>query len=235
MSRTRRLTTCFVQLRITPAQFTHTRGTSTLQNYVAFEFHPRVLIIPLTLDNQQPLEYPTSSAESKSVASTLTLSARSDKNNDLQNGRNNQERSSMPATPGTARRCFSAMLYSGLPLIGDKAGRCIDQIVESGRFTARSAMSAENKPRELIADFCSRHVLLIYHLPIRCLSQCVFQHGQTTEMLGFMAVLWMQNSVKVQEQDGHADSPGMASKTVLGGLSPPSRSPSHIARSATRG
>ena len=44
-----------------------------------------------------------------------------------------------------------------------------------------------------------------HQLEFRDLAQCALQHWQAAEVLRFMAMLWVQDSIKIQKQYGHVD------------------------------
>jgi len=75
-----------------------------------------------------------------------------------------------------------------------------------------------------------------HQLEFRDLAQCALQHRQAAEMLRFMAMLWMQNPVEIQEQNRHRSASKGGFSTREHSIrqsgnqqSPPSPRPSHAA------
>ena len=75
-----------------------------------------------------------------------------------------------------------------------------------------------------------------HQLEFRDLAQCALQHRQAAEVLRFMAMLWMQNPVEIQEQNRHRSASKGGFSTREHSIrqsgnqqSPPSPRPSHAA------
>ena len=93
-----------------------------------------------------------------------------------------------------------------LPLIADQRVRNVLQFAVPGSGTLDHVGDVRGEPfpqvrQTLLQSPCTRnHYFGSGHLPQR-----ILQNGQSAEVLRFMAMLWVQDSIKIQKQYGRVD------------------------------